>query len=331
MSYEISQRVEDVSSVNPHFHRGQISPVGELTGKRGCRVLAREHRQNGTGSWMQQGVSEGTGKETALALRHYQELYELAPIGYLVLDAKGVVRDINLTAAMLFGAERRAFLGKPFLLWVANESIEIYQQLLRRVSDTGTRVASKSILFKMNRSNFHVSFECRLLSDINSDSDSVNYLISFSDITEQIYAEAKLQEMKLALKVLLKQREEDKADMKRNILANIRKLVISHLERFNQTRSGEDQARCLQGILTHIEDMVSPLQKTVAGHYAYLTPREIEIVNLMKDHHRTKEIACLLGLSSKAVEFHKANIRRKMGLTNSKISLRTHLASLESA
>src|SRR4051812_18901566 len=41
----------------------------------------------------------------------YHALYELAPIGYLELDAAGVVRRANIGASILLGIERHSLVG----------------------------------------------------------------------------------------------------------------------------------------------------------------------------------------------------------------------------
>ena len=327
VSYEINQSFDNLSKAKLNFYQDQMPPVVEPTGKSVSQVLAREYRLNGGGLKMPRDTSEGVCKEAELSLQHYAELYELAPIGYKVLDQKGVVRDVNTTAAILFGTERKFLLGKPFLFWVENESKEIYKQLYRQVSETGQRKACKLKLLKKNGANFHALLECRVLSDING--NLANYLLAFSDISEQVAAETKFQETNTALRVLLKQREGDKSEMERNILTNIKKLVMPYLERFKQTQLREDQAQCLQIIQTNIENIISPFLKTLSVHYDDLTPREIEIANLVRDGHTTKEIASLLCVSSRSVEFHKDNIRKKMGLTNKKVNLRAYLTSLE--
>ncbi len=45
--------------------------------------------------------------------------YDYAPIGFLTLDAKGCVREINLTAARLLGRERSMILAMPFFPFIA--------------------------------------------------------------------------------------------------------------------------------------------------------------------------------------------------------------------
>jgi DNA-binding NarL/FixJ family response regulator len=45
-----------------------------------------------------------------------------------------------------------------------------------------------------------------------------------------------------------------------------------------------------------------------------LTPREIEVLQLLKSGRTTKEIATALGLSARTVDIHRANIKRKLRL-----------------
>jgi DNA-binding CsgD family transcriptional regulator len=59
-----------------------------------------------------------------------------------------------------------------------------------------------------------------------------------------------------------------------------------------------------------------------------LTSTEIQIADLIKHGRASKEIASLLNVSPKAISFHRGNIRRKLGLVNKKINLRSHLQLL---
>jgi PAS domain S-box-containing protein len=50
-----------------------------------------------------------------LSRARYAELYDRAPVGYVTMDPKGVILEINLTAAALFGREREQLVGLPFI------------------------------------------------------------------------------------------------------------------------------------------------------------------------------------------------------------------------
>src|SRR5262249_12610768 len=44
----------------------------------------------------------------------YVDLYDFAPVGYCTLNLKGLIQEINLTAATLLEKPREYLIGKPF-------------------------------------------------------------------------------------------------------------------------------------------------------------------------------------------------------------------------
>jgi two-component system, NarL family, response regulator NreC len=55
-----------------------------------------------------------------------------------------------------------------------------------------------------------------------------------------------------------------------------------------------------------------------------LTERELEVVRLLASGHTNREIAEQLYISRRTVEFHRANIRRKLG-ARSRAELTRHV------
>jgi DNA-binding CsgD family transcriptional regulator len=52
------------------------------------------------------------------------------------------------------------------------------------------------------------------------------------------------------------------------------------------------------------------------------------VAGLVREGKTSKEIASLINVSERGVEFHRNNIRRKLDLTNAKKNLRSYLLSL---
>jgi PAS domain S-box-containing protein len=137
-----------------------------------------------------------------------------------------------------------------------------------------------------------------------------------------------LEEVNTALKVLLKHRDEDKKEFEKKVITNVKKLVFPYLEKLNNSRLNDRQKVYLNIIQSNLEDIVAPFLRQLSLDFSDLTPSEIQIAGLVKDGKTTKEIADLLNSSTGAVNFHRNNIRKKLGLRNTKTNLRSFLLPL---
>jgi DNA-binding CsgD family transcriptional regulator len=137
-----------------------------------------------------------------------------------------------------------------------------------------------------------------------------------------------LEELDTALKVLLRQREKDKGALERKVVANVRQLVVPYIEALKKTRLNPKQSTYVDTLQRHVESIVSPFLQTLSSKYSQLTPKEVQVATLIKEGKTTKEMAELFNVSTRAIEFHRDNIRTKLGLKNKKINLRTTLLSI---
>jgi PAS domain-containing protein len=75
--------------------------------------------------------------ETAeTALRKYTMLYDFAPMGYFTLDSEGTICDLNFTAAEILGDKRFSLMNSNFKLFIAEESLKIFNSFFKRVFST---------------------------------------------------------------------------------------------------------------------------------------------------------------------------------------------------
>ena len=139
----------------------------------------------------------------------------------------------------------------------------------------------------------------------------------------------RLEEVNTALRVLLKRREEDKAELEEKVLANVKELVLPYVEALKKTRLGAKQTAYTSIIESHLNDIVSPFLRSLSSKYFGLTPREIQVAGLVKQGKANKEIAELLSVSVRAVEFHRESIRTKLGLKHKPVNLRSFLLSFQ--
>jgi diguanylate cyclase (GGDEF)-like protein/PAS domain S-box-containing protein len=64
--------------------------------------------------------------------RRYQELFHMAPDGYLVTDTTGIVIEANRAAAELFAVRSDLLIGKPLVLFLGRESRQAFTTRLAR-------------------------------------------------------------------------------------------------------------------------------------------------------------------------------------------------------
>lgn len=137
-----------------------------------------------------------------------------------------------------------------------------------------------------------------------------------------------LEETNIALKVLLKQRENDKHELEQKVLTNIKDLVFPYLEKLKRAPLRSRDKTMMEIIENHLKDIISPLLQTLSNVNILLTPQEMQIASLVKDGRSSKEIADILNVSETTIHFHRKNLRQKLGIKNKATNLRAYLMSL---
>jgi len=134
-----------------------------------------------------------------------------------------------------------------------------------------------------------------------------------------------LEEVNTALNVLLRRREEDKNELEEKVFLNVRELAIPYIEKLKKSRLNDNQLTYLTILEKSLSDIISPFMHNMTVKYSKLTPTEIQVATLIKQGKTSKEISNLMNLSTRAVDFHRGNIRNKVGLKNTHANLRSFL------
>lgn len=155
------------------------------------------------------------------------------------------------------------------------------------------------------------------------------------DITENKTLEMQLElktmeltEVNNALKVLLQQSTESMAEHERKIHENLQRLVFPYIEKLLSKTNGNETELYLNVIKSNLEKITSTFNLKISSKLSGLTPRELQVAELIKQGKSTKEMATLLGLSARTVEFYRDKLRIKLSLKKKKINLRSYLSSL---
>ena len=67
---------------------------------------------------------------------HYATLYENAPAGYIVLDQKGYIKDINAIGAILLGTKKSSLLNMPLSAYIVQPNIKSFLNHLHNCNKT---------------------------------------------------------------------------------------------------------------------------------------------------------------------------------------------------
>ena len=281
-------------------------------------------------------------KETEAALKQSEEkfrsLAEQSP-NMIFINHKGRVIFANQKCAEVMGYSKAEFYSKSFDFrsLIAPEHQGLVTKAFQRHMKGKEVQPYEYDLVTKEGERVEVIITTKLI-DYENDKAILGIV---TDITERKKAERALmqsesalqeqkqtlEELNTALKVLLEKRQEDKIQGEEKILMNMRELVKPYLEKLKNEALHTSQKTYIDIIESNLDEIVSPFTVRLSSSNLNLTPTEIQVANLIKQGKRSKEIAELMNSSSKAVAFHRGNIRKKLGLQNKKTNLRSYLLS----
>jgi len=146
--------------------------------------------------------------------------------------------------------------------------------------------------------------------------------------TELEIQKRSLEEANTALKVLLKRGEEDRKELEEKVVSNVQQLVTTYVIKMKETSLDARQRQYMEIIESNLSEVVSPFARSLSSDFFHLTPKEIEVANLVKIGKTTKEIAEIMSSSASVINFHRKNIRKKMGINKKKINLQAYLMNI---
>lgn len=136
-----------------------------------------------------------------------------------------------------------------------------------------------------------------------------------------------LSEVNTALKVLLKKRDEDRKSLEEKVLYNVKSLILPYLKKMKRSGLNAKQSAFLEILESNLNEIVSPLSRKLSYDYLGFTPTEIKVATMVKQGKKAKEIARLLGISTRTVEGYRYAIRDRLGIKGKKVNLCTYLLS----
>ena len=111
-------------------------------------------------------------------------------------------------------------------------------------------------------------------------------------------------------------RAEGKGEGEEDIASNMKGRVLPCLERLKRSGLSAGQAAVIEMLESALKEITSPAVRKMQT--LGFTARQTAVASLLKEGRTTKEIAGLLGVSARAVEFHCYNIEKNWDSTTRK-------------
>lgn len=294
-------------------------------------------------------ITEKKKAEDALrqSERHLADIIDFLPDATFAIDKKGLVIAWNRAVETLTGIASEDIIGKgaytytqalcgkkvPMLIdKIIHPSTEIAEQYFTAIDESDSLLAEMEVF----RNGRHISLWCKASPIYDPHEKIVGAIESLRDITALKKTEGELKartrslkEMNMALKVLLKQREDDNREIEEKFLLNIKELVMPYVMKMKAGSLDANLAVYVDILENHLNKIISPFLSNLTSRYAQFTPREIQVISLIKNGMTTKEIANALNISTHSIDIYRQNIREKAGLKNKKINTRSFLLSQE--
>jgi len=268
---------------------------------------------------------------------HYRSLVETMTEGLVVRDNSNVITFVNQSFCDMLGYSTEEVEGSKLSRYLDNENLRVLteQAVIRRdglnesfeldwTRKDGTQVTTIMSPQPTRDASGRVTGCFAVVTDISDRKRAEDRLRQATNLL-RVEREA-LTQKNIALKEILDHIEKERQDYKQAICKDVEQAMSPFLKKL-RLFVDERRARELEGLETQMAAILAKDIDVFRDRYARLTPRELEICELIKAKLSSKEISERLNLSVLTVHKHREQIRRKLGITSKGINLSTYLQS----
>jgi PAS domain S-box-containing protein len=90
------------------------------------------------------------------------DFYEFAPVGYFILDRKGIIRSVNIAGASILGISRVDLIGRCLGDFVSLDTRAAYGAFLKQLFSSGAKETNDLSFIDANRNSFFVHVEANV-------------------------------------------------------------------------------------------------------------------------------------------------------------------------
>jgi PAS domain S-box-containing protein len=240
----------------------------------------------------------------------------------IVFDRNEQIVNINESTCRLLGYSQKQLLDLNLKDIILKEKwLELHDEF-EKIFESEREYLGESRLIDIGGNPIFVeviSVNIRLNGDIY-------VLSSFRDITQRKKNEQELKRKHIALKEVLTHIEGERLKIKRQVSKTIEQIIMPALNKL--VNDGNSTNKAYLDVLKNTLNDLSSDSVSILETYDKLSPREIEICNLIKTGATSKEIADTLNISVLTVNKHRERIRRKLVISNKNINLTSYLKKI---
>lgn len=239
-----------------------------------------------------------------------------------LIDSRGKIIDVNNSACALSRYSKK----------------DLLNMRIGRMLPSGLSVVLRGKRAKMKLGEL-VYFGETILR--NKDNDSIHVevggirimigeeeftLASFRDIHARKLAEIELEKKNIALREILSHIEEEKRNYKHEIGRMVENSLLPTLKKLVKD-DGDTNTPYYEYLEENLQNLAFSAGSDLKS-FSRLSPRELEVCNLIKGGASSKDIAATLNISIITVNKHRERIRKKLLISNKDINLSTFLKKL---
>jgi PAS domain S-box-containing protein len=327
----------DVRIINPDGREWVMEARGIIT----CDDSGNTIRLGGTA----QDISERNAAERIIKrlADSWQKTFDAIPGPVFFRNADGVITQCNIATERLVGKPISEIIGRKCWEIIHGTSGPIPEcpipamnkSLLRQsvVLPAGDRFFQVYVDPVMDEAG-NLLGVVHTMEDITKRKNAEEGLKKYREYLEKLVKErtdelekqkSSLEDKNVALREVIGQIELEKCKIKENISSNIEELIIPILRKAKAKGTGEKHIELIE---QNLKKITSSFGITVSSKKLKLTPREIDVCNMIEKGLTNKEMSDLLNISIQSIEGYRKNIRKKLGLSNKKVNLSNYLRSL---
>lgn len=269
-----------------------------------------------------------------------RDFFENSPIGFHAFGSDKIIQAINQAELNMLGYQREEIVGsKKWSDLIISEQRPQFEQHWKDISSIGQVTNLRYTLLTKKGDRIEVILNAsarfnpsgKLLNTRGTVLDISRFRRAheFSNESTSSLKQQKqmLEKHNQALNALLASVEIEKQNLKNSMMVNLEQLILPILRKLKRRGSPLDR-RYLELLEKNFSELGSVFGAKLINPRWKLTPREIEVSNMIKNGFSTKTIADTLCVSERTVEHHRNHVRKKLGLAKNSINLNSYLQSL---